>query len=101
MKILSGAALACFFLFAGLVISTPLLAQTTIIENVTVIDAALGRREHMRVLIENDKITSVSTAEGEPPDALRLVDGAGKYLIPGLSSLCRSPSGSKTRQRHA
>ncbi len=84
MKNLLGPAFACCFLFTSLMLSAPIAAQTTVIENVPVIDAALGRREHMRVFIENDRIKSVSPVEGELVEDLQLVDGTGKFLIPGL-----------------
>jgi imidazolonepropionase-like amidohydrolase len=80
-------------LFYGLLLTSTLLfsattvnadSETTIIENVTVIDAVQGSRPAMRVVIEDDRITSVSPAQGNPPESTQLVDGEGKYLIPGL-----------------
>ena len=53
------------------------------IENVTVIDAAHGAREHQTVIIDGDQIVAVDDAETSP-DVAEVVDGSGKYLIPGL-----------------
>ena len=53
------------------------------IENVTVIDAVHGARENQTVVIDGDQIVSVSDAEASP-DVAEVIDGSGKYLIPGL-----------------
>ena len=53
------------------------------IENVTVIDAAQGVRENQTVIINGDQIVSVSDADAAP-DVTEVIDGSGKYLIPGL-----------------
>ncbi len=54
-----------------------------VIQNVTVIDAVNGVRENQTVLLEGDEILSVQQA-GVVPDAATVVDGSGRYLIPGL-----------------
>jgi hypothetical protein len=53
------------------------------IENVTVVDAANGVREARTVLVRDGLITSVQDADG-PVDAREVVDGTGRWLIPGL-----------------
>lgn len=53
------------------------------IENVTVIDAANGAREGRTVLVRDGRITTVEPA-GEAVRAAEVVDGSGRYLIPGL-----------------
>ena len=56
------------------------------ITNVTVIDMTAGqRRPAMTVVVEGDRIRSVGeTGRLSLPDGARVVDGTGKYLIPGL-----------------
>jgi imidazolonepropionase-like amidohydrolase len=53
------------------------------IENVTVIDAVSGARPGQTVLVRGDTIVSVGRA-GSRVDAQQVVDGTGRYLIPGL-----------------
>jgi hypothetical protein len=53
------------------------------IENVTVIDAASGLREARTVIVDDGRIVAVRDA-GTPSDAVEVVDGTGRYLIPGL-----------------
>lgn len=53
------------------------------IENVTVIDAANGVRENQTVVVRGDTIISVADA-GALTNAVEVVDGTGRYLIPGL-----------------
>jgi len=57
-------------------------AASVEITNVTVIDSARGSRSGMYVTIADGRITSVRDAPGRSPG--RVVDGTGKYLIPGL-----------------
>lgn len=57
--------------------------SATAITNVTVIDAVNGVRENQTVVFDGDEITSVQPAEAEVA-ATVIVDGTGKYLIPGL-----------------
>jgi len=53
------------------------------ITNVTVIDAVGGARAQQTVVIRGDEIVSVEAA-GDAPDVERVIDGSGRYLIPGL-----------------
>jgi imidazolonepropionase-like amidohydrolase len=53
------------------------------IENVTVIDAANGVRANQTVVVRGDTIISVADAGAETSVA-EVVDGSGRYLIPGL-----------------
>ncbi len=60
-------------------------AQTVSIENVTVIDGTgAPPLPNATVLIEGDRIAAVSAQPLVAPSAARRIDGAGKYLIPGL-----------------
>jgi imidazolonepropionase-like amidohydrolase len=53
------------------------------IENVTVIDAVSGARASQTVVIRGDEIVAVTDA-GSVPDVERVIDGSGRFLIPGL-----------------
>ncbi|MEM1089759.1 MAG: amidohydrolase family protein [Pseudomonadota bacterium] len=54
------------------------------ITNVTVIDAVHGRRDAQTVVFRDDHIVAVQPTSGAPPNASRIIDGTGRYLIPGL-----------------
>jgi len=56
---------------------------STAITNVTVIDAVNGMRQNQTVIFAGDEITSVQPADAEVA-AAEIIDGTGKYLIPGL-----------------
>ena len=60
-------------------------AALTLIENVTVIDGT-GRPalQNAYVLIDGEKIASVSPFKIDAPRSTTKIDGTGKYLIPGL-----------------
>lgn len=55
----------------------------TAIENVTVIDAVNGVRENRTVVFDGDEIVAVQAA-GMGTNATQVIDGSGRYLIPGL-----------------
>ncbi|UCC25373.1 MAG: amidohydrolase family protein [Gemmatimonadales bacterium] len=52
-------------------------------ENVTVIDAVRGPRAGQTVVVDGDRITAADAGAAIPQDA-RVIDGTGRYLIPGL-----------------
>jgi cytosine/adenosine deaminase-related metal-dependent hydrolase len=54
-----------------------------VIENVTVIDAVNGARTGQTVSVDDGRIVAVADA-GTPVNADETLDGAGRYLIPGL-----------------
>lgn len=59
-------------------------AQSLVIEHVTVIDATgAAPRPGMSVGIEKGQITEIKKSI-RPPKGARIVDGTGKFLIPGL-----------------
>jgi imidazolonepropionase-like amidohydrolase len=60
--------------------STP---SGTAITNITVIDGVNGVRANQTVLFEGDQITAVQDA-ALAVDAQEVIDGSGKFLIPGL-----------------
>ncbi len=53
-------------------------------ESVTVIDAKSGERANYNVLVSGNKIIEVSDQPIESPPNCTIVNGKGKYLIPGL-----------------
>lgn len=55
-----------------------------LIESVTVIDAKSGERQNLNVLISGNKIIEVSDRPVESPSNCTVINGKGKYLIPGL-----------------
>jgi imidazolonepropionase-like amidohydrolase len=61
-------------------------STTTYIIHVTVIDPENSKETQDRtVIISGDRISEVRDSEGmEPPAGAKVVDGRGKYLIPGL-----------------
>lgn len=57
------------------------------IRNVTVVDAVAGIREAHTVIVDAGRITDVRPSADDPEDgprALEVVDGSGRYLMPGL-----------------
>ena len=61
-------------------------APAIVIEDVTVIDVDLGERvENRTVVVSGNRIASVRPATGaDSPPGARVLDGRGKFLIPGL-----------------
>ena len=53
-------------------------------ESVTVIDAKSGERQDLDVLISGNRILEVSDKPIESPSNCTVINGKGKYLIPGL-----------------
>jgi Amidohydrolase family len=53
------------------------------IRNVTVIDAESGVREARTVVVDDGRITAVTTADVAAA-AIQTIDGTGRFLIPGL-----------------
>jgi hypothetical protein len=80
-------AVICLAVFAAIVITTvsvPAQAPTLAITGVNVVDVVDGRIvPNSMVTISGQTITSV-TQNGAPPTGARVVDGQGKFLIPGL-----------------
>jgi hypothetical protein len=68
------------------VISQSIVGSATYITHVTVIDTETGREIQDRtVIISSDRISEVKDSNGiKPPAGTKVVDGNGKYLIPGL-----------------
>ncbi|MDZ7671137.1 MAG: amidohydrolase family protein [Gammaproteobacteria bacterium] len=75
--------LAAAVLLAGACAEPPPGADLAF-EHVTVIDAAGGVREDQRVVVSGEQIVSVAPMAAPAPSADRVIDGRGRYLIPGL-----------------
>ena len=58
-------------------------AETILIRNATVMTVTKGTVQNGSVLIENGKIAAIGKNVSAPADAT-VVDGTGKYLIPGI-----------------
>lgn len=72
---------------AGLVLSTtPAAAQETVaITGVTLIDGTgAPPRRDMTVVVADGRIKAVAKADARLPDGARVVDGRGRYLLPGF-----------------
>lgn len=78
----------CLILFA-LIQAIALGAQTYAIRNVTLIPMDGNYlRSQQTVLIEKNQITQIGeTSELDIPKRARIIDGTGKYLIPGLMDM--------------
>ena len=63
--------------------AAPLTPASLAIRNVTVIDAASGERPAQTVVAAGDRIIGVG-ADALVPDGAKIIDGTGRYLIPGL-----------------
>lgn len=60
-------------------------AQTIVIKNVTVIDATgAPARKNLSVAIEGDHIQEIAKKIKHVPKTAEVIDGKGKFLIPGL-----------------
>jgi imidazolonepropionase-like amidohydrolase len=72
---------------AGVAGATP-AADITAVTGVTVIDAAGGARRHQNVLVRGGRILDAGDLHRVPvPHGARVVDGRGKFLIPGLADM--------------
>ena len=64
--------------------SSPLDTEIIAIEDVTLIDAIHGVREHKTVLLQGDEIIAIKDIDSVLPEINERISGEGKYLIPGL-----------------
>lgn len=74
------------FLFLLLFINMVNAQQTVLIENIHIVDVEKGTLlKNRNVLISNDVITSITERKNKNrPKADTVIDGTGKYLMPGL-----------------
>ena len=77
--------LALLLLFA---LAFPLFADTIVIRNVTVIPmTGLSGPAKQNVVVRDGKIESVSPVKPKIAEGTKVIDGTGKYLIPGLAEM--------------
>lgn len=70
-----------------LMIAVPLAAETVVFRNVNVVPMTSNKvLAKQTVVVEGDRIVSVS-ANAKVPEGAKVVDGTGKYLIPGLAEM--------------
>jgi hypothetical protein len=66
-------------------LQTPVVFEKTIIKNVNIVDVVTGEVAlNQFVLIEQSRITKIDTTHITVSDDALIIDGNGKYLIPGL-----------------
>jgi cytosine/adenosine deaminase-related metal-dependent hydrolase len=84
MRYASALALLLGLSFPPLCCSNP--SDALVIRNVTLIDGTgAAPRAGMTVVVEEDRITGIGAAESvQFPPSARLIDGSGRFLIPGL-----------------
>ena len=61
----------------------PFPSRTTVIRNVTILTAAGPTIRNGAILLQNGKVAAVGATVNAPADAL-VIDGAGKYVTPGI-----------------
>jgi len=76
-------------LAAALAVGAQAHAETLAIKNVTVIDGRTDTgRPGMTVVVDGERIAAVGpSADVKVPAGATIVDGAGKYLLPGLADM--------------
>lgn len=74
---------------AGALAAAPVLAATTAISNVRIIDGNGGAPiEHGRIILEDRRVLAVGAASGIPiPAGARRIDGKGGSALPGLADM--------------
>ena len=66
-------------------LQTPVVFERTIIKNVNIVDVVTGEViADQFVLIEQSRITKIDTTHITASDDVLLIEGTGKFLIPGL-----------------
>jgi imidazolonepropionase-like amidohydrolase len=72
----------------SLLLALPAFAETIVFRNVNVISMTSPKvLEKQNVIVRDGKIESVSTRLAKMPDGTKVVDGTGKFLMPGLSEM--------------
>lgn len=71
-----------------LLAALPALAETIVIRNVNVVSMTSPKvAEKQNVIVRDGVIESVSTRLAKMPDGTKVIDGTGKFLIPGLAEM--------------
>src|SRR5215469_14525176 len=79
-------ALLCSLMLAGTAGSALAAEQALVIDHVTVVNVNDGSLlRNMAVVISGDRISAVTAnAKAKPLNGAEMVDGSGKFVIPGL-----------------
>ncbi|MGB3151157.1 MAG: amidohydrolase family protein [Maribacter sp.] len=75
--------------------------SATLIQKVTIVDVRSGELvENQQVVIDSGKIKSIDTSPKNASDYLAVIDGTGKYLMPGLTEMhAHIPAPTTSRER--
>lgn len=75
-------------LLLSLLAAVPAFAETIVIRNVNVVSMTSPKvAEKQNVIVRDGVIESVSTRLAKMPDGTKVVDGTGKFLMPGLAEM--------------
>jgi imidazolonepropionase-like amidohydrolase len=75
-------------LLLSLLLAVPAFAETLVFRNVNVVSMTSPKvMEKQNVIVRDGKIESVSTRLAKMPDGTKVVDGTGKFLMPGLAEM--------------
>jgi imidazolonepropionase-like amidohydrolase len=75
-------------LLLSLLLALPAFAETIVFRNVNVVSMTSPKvLEKQNVIVRDGKIESVSTRLAKMPDGTKVVDGTGKFLMPGLAEM--------------
>ena len=56
-----------------------------VIENITLVDCLTGlQRPHLTIVVEGERIISIGADSGVRPQGARVIDGTGKWVVPGF-----------------
>jgi imidazolonepropionase-like amidohydrolase len=77
------------FTLALLLAAVPTMAQgppaDLVVRHITIVDVTNGKTQtNQRVIVENGRIVAIEPERARAPRAAKVVDAAGKFLIPGL-----------------
>lgn len=80
--------------------STNISSTATVISNVNVVDVREGSiDEGQFVVIDSGRISQILAQESDWPEGVAIIDGSGKYLMPGLAEMhAHIPSPPQSRE---
>lgn len=88
MKVLSSLFLAVFFSVSCNQSAVVSEKQDILITDVTILDIETGKlKEHLNVAIDSGRIKSITAKKWDNKSFVKVIDGTGKYLMPGLAEM--------------
>lgn len=63
---------------------SPVLQDNYLISNISVVDPVEGLKENIDILISGNRIQKISNYQSNKKLKIRVIDGTGKFIIPGL-----------------